>query len=214
MSHKSSKSNWLRSHIQDSYVKLSKLDGYRARSVYKLQEIDKSDDLFEDVVVVIDLGSAPGSWSQYAAKKLKEKKDKAALFGFPLIIAVDLLCMEPIHGVSFIQGDFCEDALTEKILNKLKGRKADLVISDMAPNLSGVAAVDSSRIAYLGELILDFSSKVLKQDGSLLVKSFYGKEYSQLVSQYKNFYQQVFVRKPRASRDKSSEIFLLGRFLK
>lgn len=213
MSTKNVKAKWLQLHINDPYVKLARRHGYRARSVYKLKEIDENDGLLNEASIIVDLGSSPGSWSQYVIQKLK-RKENDGLLKSSLVIAVDLLEMAPIPGVLFIQGDFCKDSVISKILAELEGRKVDLVISDMAPNLSGVAAVDSSRIAYLGELILDFSSKVLKQDGSLLVKSFYGKEYSQLVSQYKNFYQQVFVRKPRASRDKSSEIFLLGRFLK
>lgn len=213
--------NWLHDHVNDPYVKLAQKEGYRARAAYKLSEIDEQDHLIKAGMTVVDLGSAPGSWSQYVRNRLVQlrKQPTPETAGKPdgCIIAIDLLPMEPIADVTFIQGDFREDeglrALEAALPPEAKG-KVDLVLSDMAPNLSGVGVADAARMANLAELALEFAKEHLKPDGALLIKCFHGSGYSQIVEAFKGAFKTVSPRKPKASRDKSAETFLLGRYLK
>jgi 23S rRNA (uridine2552-2'-O)-methyltransferase len=210
--------SWLHDHINDPYVKMAQRDGYRARAAYKLKEIDEQDKLIQPGQVIVDLGAAPGSWSQYARNKLAASP--RAIGGKPdgAVVAIDILPMEPVADVTFIQGDFREEEvfrqLEEVVLAASGGAKIDLVLSDMAPNLSGVAFADAARIEYLCDLALDFAQAHLKADGALLVKCFHGSGYSQIVEKFKRQFKVVAPRKPKASRDKSSETFILGRYLK
>jgi 23S rRNA (uridine2552-2'-O)-methyltransferase len=200
---------WLQDHLKDPYVKLAQKEGYRARAAYKLKEMDEAEKLIRPGMVVVDLGSAPGSWSQYLRNKLL---DKGELRG--RIIAMDILPMEAVPDVTFLQGDFREDEVLKQ-LDALVGQdKVDLVVSDMAPNLSGIESADMARIAHVCELALDFAQAHLKPEGALLVKAFHGSGYSQIVESFKRVFRIVKPLKPKASRDKSSETFLLGRVLK
>lgn len=203
--------NWLNDHLNDPYVKLAHKEGYRARAVYKLKEIDEAEKLIKPGQVVVDLGCTPGSWSQYARNRLAGKEG-GGIYG--TIVGLDLLPMEPIADVHFIQGDFREQAVLDQLEQVLEGRKVDLVLSDMAPNLSGVAVTDAARVEYIIELALDFSKQHLKPSGSLLVKCFNGAGFTQLIEQFRSEFKTVVQRKPKASRDRSSEVFLLGRHLK
>ena len=213
--------NWLHDHVNDPYVKLAQKEGYRARAAYKLSEIDEQDHLIKAGMTVVDLGSAPGSWSQYIRNRLVQlrKHPTPETAGKPdgCIIAIDLLPMEPVADVTFIQGDFREEeglrALEAALPPEANG-KVDLVLSDMAPNLSGVGVADAARMANLAELALEFAKEHLKPDGALLIKCFHGSGYSQIVEAFKGVFKTVAPRKPKASRDKSSETFLLGRYLK
>jgi 23S rRNA (uridine2552-2'-O)-methyltransferase len=213
--------NWLHDHLNDPYVKLAQKEGYRARAAYKLSEIDAQDHLIKAGMTIIDLGSTPGSWSQYVRNRLVElrRNPSPENAGKPdgCIIAIDLLPMDPIADVHFIEGDFREDeglrALEAALPPEAHG-KVDLVLSDMAPNLSGVGVADSARMALLAELALEFAKSHLKPDGALLIKCFHGSGYSQIVETFKGVFRVVAPRKPKASRDKSSETFLLGRYLK
>ncbi len=213
--------NWLHDHVNDPYVKLAQKEGYRARAAYKLSEIDEQDHLIKAGMTVVDLGSAPGSWSQYIRNRLVQlrKHPTPETAGKPdgCIIAIDLLPMEPVADVTFIQGDFREEeglrALEAALPPEANG-KVDLVLSDMAPNLSGVGVADAARMANLAELALEFAKEHLKPDGALLIKCFHGSGYSQIVETFKGVFKTVSPRKPKASRDKSSETFLLGRYLK
>ena len=213
--------NWLHDHLNDPYVKLAQKEGYRARAAYKLSEIDAQDHLIKAGMTIIDLGSTPGSWSQYARNRLVELRRNSSPenAGKPdgCIIAIDLLPMDPIADVHFIEGDFREDeglrALEAALPPEANG-KVDLVLSDMAPNLSGVGVADSARMALLAELALEFAKSHLKPDGALLIKCFHGSGYSQIVETFKGVFRVVAPRKPKASRDKSSETFLLGCYLK
>jgi len=200
---------------------MAQKEGYRARAVYKLSEIDEQDRLIKAGMTIVDLGSAPGSWSQYARNRLTElgKNNPNIESGKPdgIIIAIDILPMEDIADVSFIQGDFREDEglkALEALLPANADGKVDFVMSDMAPNLSGVGVADAARMAFLAEIALDFSVQHLKSDGALLIKCFNGSGYSQIVESFKKVFKTVTSRKPKASRAKSSEIFLLGRDLK
>ncbi|BAN23687.1 ribosomal RNA large subunit methyltransferase E [Caballeronia insecticola] len=209
--------SWLHDHINDPYVKMAQREGYRARAAYKLKEIDEQDKLIKPGQVIVDLGSTPGSWSQYARNKLaqSQKRDAQREGGIDgTIIALDILPMEPIADVTFIQGDFREDDVLAKLDEIVGDRQVDLVISDMAPNLSGVASADAARIEHLCDLALEFAQNHLKPDGALLVKCFHGSGYSQIVEKFKQQFKVVAPRKPKASRDKSSETFILGRRLK
>jgi len=205
--------NWVRQHIQDPYVKLAQQKGYRARAAFKLLEILDAEKLLlpgrSTRSVVVDLGAAPGSWSQVLRERLSINGKTQGK-----IIALDMLPMEPVADVTFIQGDFREDAVLTQVTQALDGRLADLVVSDMAPNLSGVGAADAARIAHVGELALEFSQTHLKPDGALIIKSFHGSGFSQMVKAFKQVFERVVEKKPRASRDASSETFLLGRGLK
>ncbi len=209
--------SWLHDHINDPYVKLAQKHGYRARAAYKLKEIDEADRLIRAGDVVIDLGATPGSWSQYVRERLKKG---AGIDG--RIIALDLLPMEPIADVDFFLGDFREDEVLGQLEARLAdlvaaspdGRCVDLVLSDMAPNLSGVGLADAARMQHVIELATDFAVRYLKPKGALLVKAFHGSGYSQIVESLKREFTTVAPRKPKASRDRSSETFILARGLK
>jgi 23S rRNA (uridine2552-2'-O)-methyltransferase len=209
---------WLNDHINDPYVKLAQREGYRARAAYKLKEIDETLSLIKPGQVVVDLGSVPGAWSQYVRRKFAPKT--AGIGGAAVgeldgvLIALDVLPMEPIEGVQFIQGDFREDEVLARLTEALQGRLIDVVLSDMAPNLSGIESADAARISHLVELALEFSQTHLKPEGALLVKLFHGTGYSQLVKLFKQHFNVVKPIKPKASRDRSSETFLVGMHLK
>jgi 23S rRNA (uridine2552-2'-O)-methyltransferase len=214
MAKKRPSKSWLHDHIRDPYVKLAQKDGYRTRAAYKLKEIDEQDKLLRPGQIVVDLGAAPGGWSQYARRKLAICKDNAAGGIGGAIIAVDILPMEPIADVRFIQGDFLDEAVLRQLEKMLGGNKADLVISDMAPNLSGIPIADAMRIINLSEQALGFAVRHLRKDGALLLKCFQGSGYSQIVEQFKRHFKKVAARKPDASRGKSAETFILGKNLK
>jgi 23S rRNA (uridine2552-2'-O)-methyltransferase len=203
--------NWLHDHINDPYVKLAQKEGYRARAAYKLKEIDESEKLIKPGQIIVDLGCTPGSWSQYARNKMAGKEG-GGING--VIIGLDMLPMEPIADVHFIQGDFRERSVLRQLETILAGRKADLVISDMAPNLSGIALADAARMEHLIDLAIEFAQTQMKPSGSLLVKCFNGMGYSQIVEKFKQEFKIVTQKKPKASRDKSSEVFLLGKSVK
>ena len=204
---------WLSDHLNDPYVKQAQKDGYRARAAYKLKEIDETLGLIKPGMRVVDLGSTPGAWSQYLRRRLSPGGAAVgALDG--VIVALDILPMEPIEGVQFLQGDFREDAVLAQLAGALGGQALDVVVSDMAPNLSGVESSDAARIAHLVELALEFAQQHLKPEGVLVVKLFHGSGYSQLVKLFKERFKVVKPIKPKASRDKSSETFLVGIGLK
>ncbi|WIT11439.1 RlmE family RNA methyltransferase [Paucibacter sediminis] len=209
---------WLHDHISDPYVKLAQREGYRARAAYKLKEIDEELKLFRPGQVVVDLGSAPGAWSQYLRRRFAPKE--AGVGGAAVgelngtIISLDLLEMEPIEGVHFIQGDFREDEVLQQLEAALAGRAVDVVVSDMAPNLSGIASTDAARIEHLIELAIDFARNHLKAEGALVTKVFHGAGYNELVELFKQNFKKVKPIKPKASRDRSSETFLVGIGLK
>ncbi|MGS1109370.1 RlmE family RNA methyltransferase [Achromobacter anxifer] len=202
--------DWIHQHINDPYVKLAQQKGYRARAAFKLIEILDTEKLMRRGDLVVDLGSAPGSWSQVARERL------AGPGGIVdgRIIALDLLPMEPVAGVEFIQGDFRDDDVLKQLEDMVGSRAVDLVISDMAPNLSGVGIADSARIQHVCELAMEFSCAHLKPNGALIVKAFHGSGFSQIVESFKQRFKRVVERKPKASRDKSSETFLVARDLK
>lgn len=198
---KSSKA-WLNEHVNDHYVHMAQKDGYRARAAYKLLEINEKDKLIQAGTVLADLGSAPGSWSQVAAKLVGKQGE---------VFALDILPMDPIDGVSFIQGDFREDEVLAEFESLLDNRPLDLVICDMAPNMSGNAVTDQARSFYLCELALDFTAHHLKPGGSFLVKVFQGAGYQEYLAAMRGMFGVVQTRKPEASRNRSSEIYLLGK---
>ncbi len=201
--------SWLNDHVNDPYVKLAQKEGFRARAAYKLKEIDEQLGLIKPGNVVVDLGCAPGAWSQYVRRRLSPEGAAAgALNG--TIIGLDILPMEPIEDVIFLQGDFRESEVLAQLDDSLQGRVVDVVVSDMAPNLSGIETTDAIRISHLVELAVEFSQKHLKDDGALVVKVFHGSGYSQLVKLFKEVFRVVKPLKPKASRDKSSETFLVG----
>lgn len=204
---------WLNQHVNDPYVKAAQKDGYRARAAYKLKEIDEQLGLIRPGDTVVDLGCAPGAWSQYLRRRLSPGGAAAGRLN-GTIIGLDLLPMEPIEGVAFIQGDFREDSVLAQLQQALQGRLADAVVSDMAPNLSGVDSIDAARIAHLIELAVDFAQHHMKPEGALVVKLFHGSGYTQLVQLFKDSFKVVKPIKPKASRDKSSETFLVGIGLK
>ena len=204
---------WLNDHVNDPYVRLAQKEGYRARAAYKLKEIDEALGLVKPGQLVVDLGSTPGAWSQYLRRRFSP--DGAAVGALNgTLIALDILPMEPIEGVTFLQGDFREPGVLQRLEAAVGGRPADLVVSDMAPNLSGVASSDAARIAHLVELAVEFAAQHLKPEGALVVKVFHGGGYSQLVQLFKDTFRVVKPVKPKASRDKSSETFLVGMGLK
>ena len=204
---------WLNDHVNDPYVKLANKEGYRARAAYKLKEIDESLGLIRPGHLVVDLGSAPGAWSQYVRRKLSPQGAAVgALDG--TIIALDILPMEPVEGVLFLQGDFREPEVLARLEQVVAGRKADTVVSDMAPNLSGIESADAARISHLVELAVDFARAHLKPEGALVVKVFHGSGYSQLVKLFKETFRVGKPLKPKASRDRSAETFLVGIGLK
>ena len=197
---------WVQRHITDPYVRQAQQRGYRSRAAFKLLEIDEKDRLLRPGQFIIDLGSAPGSWSQVLRERVSGQASR--------ILAIDLLPMDPVAGIEFLQGDFQEPDVLAQIDQWLNGRRVDLVFSDMDPNLSGVGVADAARVMHLGELALEFAAQQLKPNGALLVKTFQGSGFSQLVEAFKKVFQKVNQRKPSASRAASSELFLLGRDLK
>ena len=197
---KSSK-GWLKEHFDDEYVRRSQQDGYRSRAIYKLIEIDDKDRLIKPGMTIIDLGAAPGGWSEYCVKKLGKNGT---------VVALDILPMEPINEVTIIQGDFREDAVFEELMTVMNNAQADLVISDMAPNISGMESVDMPRAYYLCELALDLARQVLKPGGGLLVKLFQGEGFEAYNKELKASFSKVVMRKPKASRARSREIYALA----
>lgn len=191
----------MQEHLNDPYVKLAQKDGYRARAAYKLIEIDDKDKLIKPGMTVVDLGSTPGSWSQVAVQRLK---------GQGRIIALDILDMQPIAGVEFICGDFREESVLKILEKSLNNQPVDLVIADMAPNISGVKDADQAGAAYLTELALEFCKDWLKPQGNFLVKVFIGAGFEEILKNMRTEFEKVVTRKPKASRDRSSEVYLLG----
>ena len=191
----------MQEHLNDEFVKRAQKEGYRARAAYKLIEIDDKDKLIKPGMTIVDLGSTPGSWCQVAVQRLKNQGK---------IIALDILDMQPIAGVEFIQGDFREDAVLKQLELKLNNKPVDLVIADMAPNISGISDVDQAGAMYLTELALDFSKVWLKPNGNFLVKVFIGSGFDDIVKVMRQQFDKVVTRKPKASRDRSSEVYLLG----
>lgn len=201
----SARTQWLKQHVEDEYVRRAQRDGYRARAVYKLQDIDERDHLLKPGQTVVDLGAAPGSWCQYAIGRLGEKSR---------LIALDILEMEPIEGVEFIQGDFSEQEVLDRLLAALNSHPVDLVLSDMAPNISGIAASDQARSMHLLDLALGCCGQVLRPGGTLLVKAFQGTGFPEFQKALKQGFQKVKSRKPKASRARSREIYLLAQGFK
>ena len=211
---------WLHDHTNDTYVKLAQKDGYRARAAYKLKEIDEELHLIKPGQLVVDLGAAPGAWSQYVRRKFAPKDVPGGGGGAAVgalngtLIALDVLPLEPIEGVHFIQGDFREDAVLAELNALVAGRPVDLVISDMAPNLSGIESSDAARSAHLVELAVEFAQNHLVPNGALVAKVFHGSAYNDLVQLFRRTFRVVKPIKPKASRDRSAETFLIGIGLK
>jgi len=201
MAKSKSSNNWLKEHFDDYYVHKAKQEGWRSRAIYKLQEIDEKDRLFHSGMTVIDLGAAPGGWSQWTAQKIGENGQ---------VFALDILPVEPYAGVTFVQGDFQEESVYNSLLEALADREADLVMSDMAPNMTGNKGIDTPRSMYLVELTMDLAQQVLKPKGTLLMKVFQGTGYDQLLKTLRQDYTKVLVRKPKASRSRSKEVYLLA----
>lgn len=200
-----SSSWWLNEHVHDAFVQLAKKEGYRSRAAYKLLEIDQKDNLLKPGMLVVDLGSAPGSWSQVVRKKVKQHGK---------VFALDILSMEPIEGVSFLQGDFTELEILRQLEDKLRDQKIDLVICDMAPNMTGTAVTDQAKSYFLAELAADFAKNYLQSDGRFLVKVFQGSGYNDYIKLLKSQFMQVVIRKPQASRNRSNELYLLASVLR
>jgi len=199
--HRSNKA-WLQEHVNDHWVHEAQRLGYRSRAAFKLIELDDKDDLLRAAMTVVDLGSAPGSWSQVLRQRIGPRGT---------IFALDLLEMEPVPGVTFLQGDFREDEVARALENTLGGRKVDLVVSDMAPNLSGIASADQARAVHLGELALEFAVQWLQPGGDLVVKAFQGTGFQEFRREMERCFDKVHVRKPKASRDRSPEVYLVGK---
>jgi len=197
--------NWLKEHFTDKYVKQAQKEGYRSRAVYKLLEIQERYRIFKPGMTVIDLGAAPGGWSQLVARLIKPNGQ---------IIAMDLLAMEPIEGVEFIQGDFSDETVMQTLFTRMAGKKADWVISDMAPNMSGNECIDIPRSMYLSELALDFAVQALRTGGGFLIKVFQGEGFDVFLNDIKQKFKSVVIRKPKASRDRSREVYILARELR
>ena len=193
---------WLKEHVDDIWVKKAQQDGYRTRASYKLIELDEKDQLFKSGISVLDLGSAPGGWSQVVAERLQ---------GDGVIIASDILPMDPIAGVNFVQGDFTEQNVFDEIMTLVDSRPIDLVISDMAPNISGVSSIDQPRSIYLVELALDMAQQVLKPNGQFVAKVFQGEGFDEYVQQVKELFSKVLIRKPKASRARSREVYVVAK---
>ncbi len=202
MGRSKSSASWLREHFDDPYVQRAKQEGFRSRAVYKLREIQEKDRILRPGMTVMDLGAAPGGWSQLASRYVTGKGR---------VVAVDMLPMEPLPDVTFIQGDFCDQAVYEQLLELLGERSVDLVMSDMAPNISGVKAIDQPRAIHLVELALDFSRNVLISGGDFLVKAFQGEGFDAVLRELRGTFRKVLVRKPGASRSRSREVYLLAR---
>lgn len=200
------KKAWLNEHLHDPFVKQAQKENFRSRAVYKLKEIDETNKLIRPGQVIVDLGSAPGAWSQYLGRKLVGTD--GAIRG--TLIALDLLPMEAVEGVQFIQGDFREASALAQLEAALNNARVDVVLSDMAPNLSGIASADAARIEHLADLALDFARHRLKPDGALLIKSFHTGYFGQVVNRFKLQFKIVKTIKPKASRDRSAEVFVLG----
>jgi len=192
---------WMQRHVNDAYVQRAQREGYRSRAAYKLLELQEKDHLIRPGQVVVDLGAAPGGWSQVAGELVGRNGR---------VFAMDLLAMDPLPNVDFLQGDFREQVVLDELLGRLDGRPVDLVISDMAPNISGNAAVDLPRAMYLCELALDFARQVLKPGGTLVMKVFQGEGFDELFRDAKGSFRRVLTRKPRASRPKSREVYLVA----
>ena len=209
---------WLHDHMNDTYVRLAQKEGYRARAAYKLKEIDEELHLLKPGQIVVDLGAVPGAWSQYVRRRFAPKE--AGVGGAAVgslngtIIALDVLDFEPIEGVTFIKGDFREDSVVAELEALVAGRPVDVVVSDMAPNLSGIEASDAARMEHLVELAVEFAKRHLTPQGALVCKVFHGSGYSQLAKLFKSTFRVVKPIKPKASRDKSAETFLVGIGLK
>ena len=193
---------WLRAHFDDEFVKRAQHDGYRSRAVYKLEEIQQKDRILRAGSVVVDLGAAPGGWSQYAVRQLGTKGR---------IFALDILPMDDLPGVEFIEGDFRESEALDSLMKKLDGAAVDLVMSDMAPNISGMEAVDQPRSIYLMELAAEFAAEVLREGGDLLFKGFHGEGFDELIKNLRSHYSKVLIRKPKASRPRSREVYVLAK---
>ena len=202
MTRRNKTKKWLREHLDDAFVRRAQKEGYRGRAVYKLKEIDQRDRLLRTGMRVVDLGAAPGSWSQYAGERVGRQGQ---------VVALDVLPMEPLPGVTSIQGDFTEQAVLHRLVLALQGEAVDLVISDMAPNISGIGVSDQARSVYLAELALDFAEKSLRPGGDLLLKVFQGEGFPALQKQMRARFKTLVTRKPQASRPRSREIYLLGK---
>lgn len=205
MKRTNSSQNWLRRHFNDHYVKEAQKLGYRSRAVFKLLEVQEKDRVIRPGQVVVDLGAAPGGWSQIAAPIVGKSGD---------VIAMDILPMEPLPGVTFIEGDFTEQSVHDQLLASLNGREVGLVLSDLAPNMSGQRAVDQPRGMYLAELALDFAQGTLKKDGDFLTKVFQGEGFDPYLRTIRQSFSKVVIRKPKASRPKSREVYILARGFK
>ncbi|WP_027158050.1 23S rRNA (uridine(2552)-2'-O)-methyltransferase RlmE [Methylobacter luteus] len=205
MGRSKSSSRWMQEHFNDEYVKMAQVKGYRSRAVFKLDEIQDKDQIIKPGMNIIDLGAAPGGWSQFA-REIIGKKNK--------IIALDILPMEPIEGVDFIQGDFREQAVLDELYAVLDGAEVNLVMSDMAPNMSGNKAVDQPRSIYLGELALETAKTVLTKGGTFLVKLFHGEGFEEFYQEVQKSFSKVVIRKPKASRPRSNEVYILAKGFK
>lgn len=205
--------NWLNAHLNDPYVQAAQKDGYRARAAYKLKEIDETFKLIKPGHIVVDLGCAPGAWSQYLRRKLSPSGNSVGAIN-GTIISLDLLPMEHIEGVHYIQGDFREEAVLTQLEDVVQSRPVDVVVSDMAPNLSGNSTTDGARVQHLIELAVDFAIHHLRPEGALVAKVFHGPGYDELVRLFRTHFKTVKPLKPKSSRDKSSETFLIGIGLK
>ena len=201
MSKANNSKNWIKGHVKDPFVIQAQKDGYRSRAAYKLIEIDKKYKIIKSGITAVDLGAAPGGWSQVLTKKIGLKGK---------VVGIDLLEVAPIKGIDFIQGDFMQEEILNEMVDKLENKPIDLVISDMAPNISGIKMVDQQKAIYLNELAFDFASKHLKQNGCFLVKSFVGKDFEEFVKNLRSCFKKVYKIKPDSSRSRSAEIFLLG----
>jgi 23S rRNA (uridine2552-2'-O)-methyltransferase len=205
MARTKSSTRWMQEHFDDEYVKMAQKLSYRSRAVFKLKEIQDKDHILKPGMRIVDLGAAPGGWSQYAKQFLGDQCQ---------ILALDILEMEPIVGVEFIQGDFREQAVFDQLMQALEGKRVDLVMSDMAPNMSGSKGVDQPRSLYLGELALEMAQSVLAKDGAFLVKLFQGEGFENYCRQVQQSFTKVLIRKPKASRPRSNEVYLLARGFK
>jgi 23S rRNA (uridine2552-2'-O)-methyltransferase len=202
MSRTKSSQRWLARNAKDKFVKRARQEGARSRAIYKLEEIDRRDHLLRPGMTVVDLGAAPGGWSQYVKSRVGDSGR---------VLALDILPMKPVVGVEFIEGDFTEPPVLDLLMQRLQGKPVDLVISDMAPNMTGVATVDQARIMNVAELVLEFSDKALNPGGSLLIKAFQGAGFNEFHAQMRRRFEKLITRKPSASRAESKEIYLLGR---
>lgn len=202
MTRSKSSKRWLKEHFADPYVKRAQQEGYRSRAAYKLLELQEKDKFLKPGMVVVDLGAAPGGWSQFATR-LVGKKGK--------VFALDILPMDELPEVEFIQGDFREEEVMQSLLQRMQGVHADVLLSDMAPNISGVSTVDQSRMMYLAELTLELAQQILRSDGTLVVKMFQGAEFDSFLLNLRKLFKQVLVRKPQASRARSAEVYLLAK---